>query len=94
MKSSAWLKRKAHGGEEAEKTLTEFLVQLDGGNNNDGVLFIGQQIEKICWMKHFFAQAGLIFLFKYHCPIRLVEGKSLIFIQGASWLADEVFITR
>ncbi len=33
-------KRKPHGGEEAEKTLTELLVQLDGGHTNDGILFI------------------------------------------------------
>src|SRR5690606_16392106 len=33
-------KRKQHGGEEAEKTLTELLVQLDGGHQNEGILFI------------------------------------------------------
>ncbi|WP_309087492.1 AAA family ATPase [Domibacillus sp.] len=33
-------RRKAHGGEEGEKTLTELLVQLDGGLDNDGILFI------------------------------------------------------
>lgn len=33
-------RRKQHGGEESEKTLTELLVQLDGGYSNDGILFI------------------------------------------------------
>lgn len=33
-------RRKTTGGEEGEKTLTELLVQLDGGHDNDGLLFI------------------------------------------------------
>ncbi|OES43798.1 AAA family ATPase [Domibacillus iocasae] len=33
-------RRKAQGGEEGEKTLTELLVQLDGGHDNDSLLFI------------------------------------------------------
>ena len=39
-------KRKTHGGEEAEKTLTELLVQLDGGNDNEGILFIAATNRK------------------------------------------------
>ncbi|WP_404799143.1 AAA family ATPase [Bacillus aerolatus] len=39
-------RRKAHGGEEAEKTLTELLVQLDGGHSNDDILFIAATNRK------------------------------------------------
>ncbi|OZI11854.1 ATP-binding protein [Bacillaceae bacterium SAS-127] len=39
-------RRKAHGGEEAEKTLTELLVQLDGGHANDDILFIAATNRK------------------------------------------------
>ncbi|MCM3636750.1 ATP-dependent metallopeptidase FtsH/Yme1/Tma family protein [Sporosarcina luteola] len=39
-------KRKEHGGEESEKTLTELLVQLDGGNDNEGILFIAATNRK------------------------------------------------
>lgn len=39
-------KRKQHGGEETEKTLTELLVQLDGGHANEGILFIAATNRK------------------------------------------------
>ncbi|WP_040036328.1 AAA family ATPase [Bacillus thermotolerans] len=39
-------KRKAHGGEETEKTLTELLVQLDGGHSNEDILFIAATNRK------------------------------------------------
>ncbi|MBM7693846.1 cell division protease FtsH [Peribacillus deserti] len=39
-------KRKQHGGEESEKTLTELLVQLDGGLDNEGILFIAATNRK------------------------------------------------
>ncbi|WP_338754201.1 AAA family ATPase [Bacillus sp. FJAT-52991] len=39
-------RRKAHGGEEAERTLTELLVQLDGGHANHDILFIAATNRK------------------------------------------------
>ncbi|WP_371811511.1 AAA family ATPase [Sporosarcina sp. Te-1] len=39
-------KRKEHGGEESEKTLTELLVQLDGGKDNEDILFIAATNRK------------------------------------------------
>lgn len=39
-------KRKEYGGEEGEKTLTELLVQLDGGHDNEGILFLAATNRK------------------------------------------------
>ena len=66
-------KRKAHGGEEAEKTLTELLVQLDGGHSNDGILFIAATNRKDM-LDEAFLRPGRID-FSFHVPLPDTEGR-------------------
>lgn len=61
-------KRKTHGGEESEKTLTELLVQLDGGNNNDGVLFIAATNRKDMLDEAFLRPGRIDFSFQVALP--------------------------
>ncbi|ARF13781.1 AAA family ATPase [Sporosarcina ureae] len=61
-------KRKEHGGEESEKTLTELLVQLDGGNDNDGILFIAATNRKDMLDDAFLRPGRIDFTFHVQLP--------------------------
>lgn len=66
-------RRKAHGGEEGEKTLTELLVQLDGGHSNDGILFIAATNRKDM-LDEAFLRPGRID-FSFHVPLPDTKGR-------------------
>ncbi|WP_040228502.1 AAA family ATPase [Bhargavaea cecembensis] len=66
-------KRKPHGGEESEKTLTELLVQLDGGNDNEGILFIAATNRKDM-LDDAFLRPGRID-FEFQVPLPDTQGR-------------------
>ena len=83
-------RRKAHGGEEAEKTLTELLVQLDGGHSNNGILFIAATNRKDMLDEAFLRPGRIDFTFQV--PLPDTKGRREIIdihIKGKS-LNDEV----
>jgi len=83
-------KRKQHGGEESEKTLTELLVQLDGGHSNDGILFIAATNRKDM-LDDAFVRPGRID-FTFNVPLPDTKGrKEIIEIHTKNRiLADDV----
>lgn len=84
-------KRKAHGGEEAEKTLTELLVQLDGGNNNDGVLFIAATNRKDMLDEAFLRPGRIDYSFQVPLPDTTGRREIIAIHTRGRLLADEVF---
>jgi cell division protease FtsH len=83
-------KRKPNGGEEGEKTLTELLVQLDGGHDNDGILFIAATNRKDM-LDEAFLRPGRID-FSFQVPLPDTRGRREIIdihIKGKE-LSDEV----
>ncbi|MCM3767443.1 AAA family ATPase [Neobacillus niacini] len=82
-------RRKAHGNEEAEKTLTELLVQLDGGHSNDGILFIAATNRKDM-LDEAFVRPGRID-FSFHVPLPDTKGRREIIdihVRGKSLAPD------
>lgn len=61
-------RRKTNGGEEGEKTLTELLVQLDGGHDNDGLLFIAATNRKDMLDEAFLRPGRIDFSFHVTLP--------------------------
>ncbi|MEH7012946.1 AAA family ATPase [Neobacillus niacini] len=83
-------RRKAHGGEEAEKTLTELLVQLDGGHSNDGILFIAATNRKDMLDEAFLRPGRIDFTFQVPLPDTKGRREIIdIYIKGKA-LSDEV----
>lgn len=83
-------KRKTHGGEETEKTLTELLVQLDGGNNNDGVLFIAATNRKDMLDEAFLRPGRIDYSFQVPLPDATGRREIIEIHTKGKLLADNV----
>ena len=83
-------RRKAHGGEEAEKTLTELLVQLDGGHSNDGILFIAATNRKDMLDEAFLRPGRIDFTFQVPLPDTKGRREIIDIHTKGKALSDEV----
>lgn len=84
-------KRKEHGGEESEKTLTELLVQLDGGNDNEGILFIAATNRKDMLDEAFLRPGRIDYTFNVPLPDTYGRREIIDIHTKGRLLADEVY---
>lgn len=84
-------KRKEHGGEESEKTLTELLVQLDGGNDNEGILFIAATNRKDMLDEAFLRPGRIDYTFNVPLPDTSGRREIIDIHTKGRLLADEVY---
>lgn len=84
-------KRKEHGGEESEKTLTELLVQLDGGNDNEGILFIAATNRKDMLDEAFLRPGRIDYTFNVPLPDTNGRREIIDIHTKGRLLADEVY---
>lgn len=84
-------RRKQHGGEETEKTLTELLVQLDGGNDNDGILFIAATNRKDMLDEAFLRPGRIDFSFQVPLPDMMGRREIIDIHTRGKRLAANVF---
>ena len=84
-------KRKEHGGEESEKTLTELLVQLDGGNDNEGILFIAATNRKDMLDEAFLRPGRIDYTFNVPLPDTGGRREIIDIHAKGRLLADEVY---
>ncbi len=83
-------KRKALGGEESEKTLTELLVQLDGGHSNDGILFVAATNRKDMLDDAFLRPGRVDFSFQVPLPDTKGRREIIEIHTKGKALADDV----
>ncbi|MFS0576980.1 AAA family ATPase [Sporosarcina sp. 179-K 3D1 HS] len=84
-------RRKQHGGEETEKTLTELLVQLDGGSDNDGILFIAATNRKDMLDEAFLRPGRIDFSFQVPLPDTMGRREIIDIHTRGKRLAADVF---
>ncbi|WP_252502245.1 AAA family ATPase [Sporosarcina sp. Marseille-Q4943] len=84
-------KRKEHGGEESEKTLTELLVQLDGGNDNEGILFIAATNRKDMLDEAFLRPGRIDYTFNVPLPDTHGRREIIDIHTKGRLLAEEVY---